>query len=212
MASYEMQESNLPGRDGERVLFPRMKLWGQMDLDEITERICRGSTFAPGEVKGLVQALAEEIACGMAGGRSVKVDGIGVFTPALGLREGFGRETGEEGERRRNARSICVDRIHFRADKELLRQTARQCTLERSDWKFRKSSTRYTPRERLGLAQEYLQSHPFLTVAAYAGLTGLLHNAASKELRRWADDETSGIVRSGRGAHKVYVRRTATSE
>ena len=179
MASYEMQESNLPGRDGERVLFPRMKLWGQMDLDEIAERICRGSTFAPGEVKGLVQALAEEIACGMAGGR---------------------------------ARSICVDRIHFRADKELLRQTARQCTLERSDWKFRKSSARYTPRERLGLAQEYLQSHPFLTVAAYAGLTGLLHNAASKELRRWADDETSGIVRSGRGAHKVYVRRTATSE
>ena len=159
MASYEMQELNLPGQEGGRVLFPRMKLCGQMDLDEITRRICSGSTFTPGDVKGLVMALSREIADGMAEGRSVKVDGIGVFTPGLGLRKGFERETGREGERRRNARSICVDRIHFRADKELLRETDRNCYLERSDWKFRKSSTRYTPEERLGLAREF--SHRF---------------------------------------------------
>lgn len=209
MATYEMQESNLPGKDGERVLFPRMRLWGQMDLDEITKNICRASTFTPGDVKGLVQALSEEIARGMAEGRSVKIDGIGVFTPALGLREGFERETGKEGERRRNATSICVSRIHFRADKELLQETARHCRLERSAWKFRKSSTRYTPEERLRLAKEHLETRPYITVADYAALTGLLRNAAAKELRRWAEDKSSGIGSSGRGTHKVYVRRKA---
>ncbi len=212
MASYEMQELNLPGQEGGRVLFPRMKLCGQMDLDEITRRICSGSTFTPGDVKGLVMALSREIADGMAEGRSVKVDGIGVFTPGLGLRKGFERETGREGERRRNARSICVDRIHFRADKELLRETDRNCYLERSDWKFRKSSTRYTPEERLGLAREFLETHSYLTVSDYAALTGLLRNAAAKELRRWAEDETSGIGRSGRGTHRVYVRRVMPAE
>ena len=212
MASYEMQESNLPGKDGERVLFPRMKLWGQMDLDEITQKICRASTFSPGDVKGLIQALAEEIARGMAEGLSVKIDGIGVFTPALGLREGFERETGKAGDRRRNATSICLDRIHFRADKELLQETARHCTLERSAWKFRKSSKRYTPEQRLRLAQEYLSAHPYLTVADYAGLTGLLSEAARKELKHWSEDETSGIGSSGRGSHKVYVRKEVVSE
>ena len=131
MASYEMQELNLPGQEGGRVLFPRMKLCGQMESDEITRRICSGRTFTPGDCKGLSMALSWDIADGMAEGRSVKVDGIGVFTPGLGLRKGFERETGREGERRRNARSICVDRIHFRADKELLRETDRNCYLER---------------------------------------------------------------------------------
>ena len=211
MAMYEMQESNLPGKDGERVLFPRMKLWGQMDLDEITKNICRASTFSPGDVKGLVMALAQEIAHGMAEGRSVKIDGLGVFTPALGLREGFERETGKEGDRRRNATSICLDRIHFRADKELLQETARHCTLERSTWKFHKSSTHLTPEQRLEMAREYLAEHPYLTVANYAALTGLLRNAAAKELKRWAEDQTSGIGSSGRGTHKVYVRKEVVS-
>ena len=209
MATYEMQESNLPGKDGERVLFPRMRLWGQMDLDEITKNICRASTFTPGDVKGMVQALSEEIARGMAEGRSVKIDGIGVFTPALGLREGFERETGKEGERRRNATSICVSRIHFRADKELLQETASHCRLERSTRKFRKSSTRYTPEERLRLAKEYLETRPYLTVANYAALTGLLRDTARKELNNWVEDKSSGIGSSGRGTHKVYVRREA---
>lgn len=207
MAQYEMQESNLPNEEGKRVLFPRMKLWGQTDLDEITRQICRASTFSPGDVKGLVQALAGEIAFAMAEGKSVKIDGIGTFTPSLGLREGFERETGEPDGTRRNAMSIYLKSVHFRADKALLEQTARHCDLKRATWKFRKSSTRYTPEQRLALAQQYLESHPTLTVADYARLTGLLHNAAARELRRWREDETSGIDTQGRGTHKVYVKK-----
>ena len=69
-----------------------------------------------------------------------------------------------------------------------------------------------TPEERLGLAREFLETHSYLTVSDYAALTGLLRNAAAKELRRWAEDETSGIGRSGRGTHRVYVRRVVPAE
>ena len=143
----------------------------------------------------------------MGEGRSVKIDGLGIFTPTLGLREGFERESGEPDEQRRNAMSICISGVRFKPDKTLLRETAGQCTLERTSWKFRKSSQRYTPQERLKLAQDYLAEHSFMTVADYERLTGLLHTAAACELRMWRETEGSGISCHGRGSHRVYVAR-----
>ena len=211
MASYEMQESNLPNQEGKRILFPRMKLWGQANLENIIEKICEASSFTSGDVKGIVQALAEEIAYEMASGRSVKIEGIGVFPPALGLRKGVEREMGEAGSTKRNATNIQIDNVHFKADKELLRRTNAHCTLERSTRKFCKSSTQYTPEERLALAKQYLETHPFLTVTDYCQLTGLLRDTAAKELRHWKAEATSGIGSEGIGTHKVYVLRKSTS-
>ena len=200
-----MQESNLPNKEGKRILFPRMRLQGQADLDDMIQNICHASSFTPGDVKGMVRALAEEIAREMSAGKSVKIDGIGIFSPALGLKKGVERETGEEGATRRNATSIHVSDIHFKADKSLLRQTDSRCTLERSARKFRKSSAKYTPEERLAMAREYLEAHAFLTVAGYCELTGLLRNAAAQELKQWAADPASGITSKGARSHKVYV-------
>ena len=45
MATYEMQEMNLPNDEGKRILYPRMKLAGQDDLEEIARRISRATTF-----------------------------------------------------------------------------------------------------------------------------------------------------------------------
>lgn len=212
MASYEMQESNLPNQEGKRILFPRMKLWGQANLEDIVEKICEASSFTSGDVKGIVRALAEQIAYEMASGRSVKIEGIGVFSPALGLRKGAERETGEAGSARRNATNIQIDNVHFKADKELLRRTNSHCTLERSTRKFSKSSAQYTPEERLALAKRHLETHPFLTVTDYCQLTGLLRDTAAKELRRWKMDAASGIVTKGIGTHKVYVLRKTTGD
>lgn len=97
MAEYNMQELNLPGEDGKRILYPRMKLYGQVDLETITEKIAYASSFTRGDIIGLMQAITDEIAYQMGQGYSVKIDNLGVFTPALGLRQDRERETGEEG-------------------------------------------------------------------------------------------------------------------
>lgn len=207
MATYEMQESNLPNKEDKRVLFPRMRLSGQDTLEDIARMVCRYSTFSPAEVRGVMLALTEEIARSMAEGRSVKIDGLGTFSPVLGLRPGFERETGEANGTRRNATAICVKGVNFRADKSLVRLTAVNCHLERSPQKFRRSSNRYTPEQRLKLAQDYLSTHAFMTVSIYQALTGLLHSSAVRELRRWAAQEDSGIDRQGRGTHRVYVKK-----
>lgn len=207
MATYEMQESNLPNEEGRRILYPRMQLTGQYTLRDMAKKISQGTTYSAGEIIGLVQQLTEEVAAGMAFGLSVKIDGLGIFTPALGLSPGAEPETGEPGAVRRNAQSIEVSGVRFRADKSLVQQTARQCRLERSDRKFRKSSQRYTPPQRLALAQEYLEAHPFLTVGDYALLTGLRQTKAAQELKEWSRQDTSGLRAEGRGTHRVYVRR-----
>ena len=134
MAEYQMQTSNLPNEDGEKILFPRIKIWGQVDLDYLAQRINYASTFTPGDIIGLVKSLTQAIAREMGEGHSVKVDGLGVFTPSLGLREGFERESAEQGGQKRNVSSICVDNINFRADKDFIYETGRRCILDRSKW------------------------------------------------------------------------------
>ena len=46
-----------------------------------------------------------------------------------------------------------------------------------------------------------------MTVSDYANLNGLRHTTASLERRKWAEQPESNIGTSGRGTHKVYVRR-----
>lgn len=207
MAEYEMQESNLPNEEGKRILFPRMVINTQRDLEDIAKAISQTSTFSPGDIKGLIIALADEIAYRMGEGCSVKIDGIGTFTPSLGLRKGIERESNEEGGQKRNSVSIDIDNIDFRADKEFIVKTGMNCTLHRSKKKFQRSSQNFSPDERLQKALKHLETHPFITVLDYCRLTGLLRNAAAQELRRWKADPQSGIDSIGKGSHKVYVRK-----
>lgn len=38
-------------------------------------------------------------------------------------------------------------------------------------------------------------------------MTGLLRNAAALELKRWSEMPDSGIGYTGRGSHKIYIRK-----
>ena len=84
-----MQEMPDLNQTGERRSYPRLILDGQTTTDELAGAIAAATTFGAGEVKGLLGALAERLAVEMRRGKSVKLDGIGTFTAALGLREGF---------------------------------------------------------------------------------------------------------------------------
>jgi len=213
MAEYDMQELTLPNEEGKRVLYPKLLLYGQRDLEYIADKVAYASTFTRGDIRGLVQAIAEEIAYNMAEGYSVKIEGLGIFTPSLGLRKGKEPECGEEGVPRRNAASICLKDINFKADKELVYETARHCTLQRAQYKkCRRSSQMFAPQERLERAKEYLKKNLMMSVADYCRLTGLLKTAAARELKTWAETPDSGIDYKGRGTHKVYVLRPVTTK
>ncbi len=205
MAYYGIQESNLPSSEGKRTVFPRIKLSGQTNLDEIAENISHESTFTPAEIKGIVQSLAKTIAKSMARGNSVKIEGLGIFTPAIGLREDA--EQNSKGEQRYNPTSLCINSVRFKADKALVAETDSMCELERSQEKFKQSSQKHTKDERLAMALAYLSENQFMTIDDYCALTGLLRYTASLELKNFAADSSTGITTSGRSTHKVYVKK-----
>lgn len=207
MAYYVMEEMPDIHKKGERVLYPRFALTDQVSTQTVAKTVAERSSFTTGEVEGVIKEIALEMARQMAQGRSVKIDGIGVFSPSLALRQDKEREEAEGNAPRRNARSIVVGKVNLRVDMDLIRETNMRCDLERAPWKTRRSSQKYTPEQRLQIAVKYLDEHPFLTVTQYQQMTGLLHTTAALELRQWAGQEDSGIGTSGQGSHRVYVRK-----
>ncbi|WP_018666101.1 HU family DNA-binding protein [Bacteroides gallinarum] len=191
---------------GEEITYPQMVMTGQTGTRELAEYISLKCAFPKGVTEGVILELGEALAHEMAMGRSVKIEGIGVFSPALALREDKEREkTGEEATHR-NAQSIAVSNINFRADKELIGETRQKCRLERAHWRPRSSSQKYTPEQRLDIARKFLEENPHLTVRIYCQLTGLLKSTATTELRKWAHTPGSGIGISGYGSHRLYTK------
>lgn len=205
MAYYIMEEMPDLNKTGERVLYPRLAMVSQTSTAQIVREIAECSSFTEGDVEGLLKQLSVEVGRQLAKGCSVKLDGIGVFTPALALREGKEREEVGEDAQHRNAQSIVVGNVNFRVDKSLLWSVNERCTLERAPWKTRRSSQKYTLEQRKTLAVDYLKENPFLTVADYRQLTGLLNTTAANELRQWAAQPDSEIGIAGRGTHRMYV-------
>lgn len=207
MAYYIMEEMPDMQNTGRRITYPKFARIESVSTKELAQRIGDVSGFSAGDIEGVLLQTAVELANLMANGCSVKIDGIGTFTPSLALRKGKEREDAEEGSKHRNAQSIVVGSVNFRVDKTMIRNINMRCRLERSPWKRQRSSQKFTPEERLALAVNYLNEHPFLTIREYRKLTGLLQTSATNELRQWAELPDSGIGIAGRGAHRVYVKK-----
>lgn len=207
MPKYIMEEMPDIHGTGERILYPRLAMVEQMSTEDFVREVASSSGFNIGNVEGVITQISIELAHQMAQGKSVKLDGVGTFTPSLALYEDKEREKAGEGETHRNARSIVVGNVNFRVDKVLVRRINGRCELERAPWKAQRSSQKYTPEQRLALAVKYLNQHPYLTVYEYRKLTGLLRTTATEELQRWAKLPDSGIGINGRGTHRVYIKK-----
>lgn len=199
---FNMRKMN-PLNGEETVLYPQMFGCGVFETDELAEQLSERCSLTPGDVKAALSGLADMMAERMAAGYSVRLDGIGVFTASLGLAEGKEREQ-TEGTKR-NAASIRVRGVNFRADRRLVSRTDANCRPERTTRRFATSSTRFSPQERLQLAIDYVAAHGRLRLDDYVRLTGLTRSTASRELCRFAADATSGLQASGRGPVKCYV-------
>ncbi|WP_304296969.1 HU family DNA-binding protein [Porphyromonas gulae] len=205
MAKFVMREMPDMQGTGKRTMYPKMISRGTMGPDEIAELISSQSTFSPGEVKGLVVALARTIAYGVASGYTVKIEEIGSFSASLALRKGVESEEAESGTRR-NAASVTIGGVNFRPDKALIREARTRTHLERTTVR-RPRRPDLTREERLSLALRHIEGHSLLRVADYCSLTGLGRTAAAEELR--AFDREGRIGSTGHGTHKVYIRNKA---
>ena len=206
MAKYIKQEMpNLNGTEEPQVYY-RLKTSRNIDTKEFAKHISRnGSVTDRAEIEGAIMRIADGLAELLGNGYSVTIDGIGTFKAGLGLKEDKEMDTFDGNETKRNARSLQLTHIRYRADKRLVKEANCRCKLER-DGESRLHQSPYTKEERLKLALNFLEKRGAMRVADYVDMTGLSRSVATKELIEFRRDSTSGISFIGRGNNKVYVK------
>ena len=206
MAQYIKKEMADMRQMGVKQVCYKLKSNGTVGLEDLARRCARGTTFAEGEVKGIVLTLVEEMTDSMARGMSVSIDGLGTLTPKIGLREEAESEVLDGEGPKRNARSLHVTGVSFRVDKGLVRTLDSKCRLEKGAVsRIRRS--KYTEEQRLEKARAFLREHTVMRLGDYYRLVGLSRTAASLELRKWERDVATGITSEGSYSAKVYVLR-----
>lgn len=192
---------------GER-LYPRLVMNNVKDLSVIADQIEKRTSFTKGDVLGVLTELVSVVKHALADGDSVRIDGLGMLRPVLGLVEkGQRREWTDAADRTTTARNVRLKSVNFLSDKQMLSAVEREMTLTRIDEREKDEprKTESTLAERVVMARQYLAENGFMRVADYARLTGLSRSSATVELRRLAEEGTNGIASQGSGAGKIYI-------
>lgn len=210
MAKYIYQEKGLKV-NGNTIVQPKFAHIRKVSSDELITHIAHGDTSRKSQLIASLIDFSRELSHMLAEGNSVELEGIGIFTPTLKMKDDkqpFSQtETGEQ--HRSNAQSIEFGTIQFRPSKQLVKECKIRCNrLEHDAYESDSHVTisRTTRQHRIALLKDYLCKHNLITVKEYAELTGLSHTSASRELRIINGFEPPILERKGRGSHVIYVK------
>jgi len=207
MAKYIKQEMPDLRQTGEKKVYYRLKTERNIDSKEFI--LSLHSTFSgmsEADITRVIIATAGHLGKLLGQGYSVTLDGIGTFKATIGLEEEKEPDTLDGTEPKRNAQSLQLKGVNFRADKQLIKTASSNCKLKR-EGTARIHRSPYSKEERLALALKHLEKHGAMKVSDYVNLTGLSQTAARMELKEFRQDPNSGINFIGRGSAKVYVKK-----
>ena len=194
-------------KTGEKKIYYRLKTERNIDSDEFIHSLSKSfNGVSEGDVIRVLIATANHLGELLGKGYSVSLKDIGTFKATIGLEKGKELDTLNDNETKRNAQSLELKGVNYRADKELIKKAKQNCKLER-EGTHRLYRSPYTKEQRLNLALAYLEKHGAMKVTDYVELTGLSRTAATLELQEFRRDMTSGIDFIGRGSAKVYIKR-----
>lgn len=206
MAKYIKQEIADMRGTGETKAYYRMKTIRNIGMKEFIEIMTRYGGLTEGIAIAALTQASDTLAELMGMGYTVSIDGFGTFKATVGLKRFKEMDTIDGDEAKRNAQSLCVDGVNFKADKKLVKQVSIKCKLERSHVsRLRKSP--YSREERVALAMKFIEENGFMRLTDYVQLTRLSRSTACRELMELCADKSSSIDTSGRRTHKVYVKR-----
>ena len=208
MAKYIKQEMTDLNGKGEEKVYYRMKTERNIDFKSFAKELNRYHSIRNRALVENVMTNAMDVLARLLGeGYSVSIDGLGTFKAAIGLKDDKEMDTFDGNESKRNARSLQLTNVNFKADKALIREANNHCKLERAG-ESRLCHSPFSKEERLKMAQEYLEKHGAMKVADYVEMTQLSRTKATLELKEFRHDASTGIDTIGRRSTLVYVKRT----
>ena len=197
---------DLRGGEGTRKFY-QVKNRGTMSWDDVVRHISGHNTgLKEGDIINAMHAVVQCMTEFMLDGYTVDIDGLGRFKLVCGLKYDASEADGSHGSVRHNSQSLEVKRINLSTNRRLLGSINQRCRFERGGESLLRTS-KFSRAERLQLALQYLDSHAYMRVDDYVGLTGLSKSAASVELKAFRHDPDSGIGSTGRRASLLYVRK-----
>lgn len=219
MARYLLQELPDGLADGKKVIYPKMQTYSMHDFDTVLKNMrVYGGSFSEGTMRGVIDALVQTMETWLPLGHTIKIDGLGVFSLSLGFDTSTtsekeivkekGKNDGKEKDVKTKYRHVCIKGINFKPDPELLKNLNFKADFERveADVKTVKKSG-LDRDERIAKAKAFMDKNGYMTLTDYVRATGLSRTSASRELKSFADDPTTGIATRGGHSHKVWVKR-----
>ena len=165
MAKYIKQEMPDIRQTGEKKIYYRLKTENHVDFPHFIKTLHRSNNgISEADAIRVLLSTAEHLAELLGKGHSVTLDGIGTFKATIGLEEDKELDTLDGNETKRNARSLRLKGVNFRADKELVKKARKDCQLQR-EGTARIHRSPYTKEQRLNLALEYLEKHGAMKIA-----------------------------------------------
>lgn len=147
-AKYDFKTSpDIQGEKEQPTLYPQIVVSGTKNLKDLAKDIARRSTVHEGTVVGLLCDLESIIANYLADGYNVKLGELGTFSATLTC-----RKVTDKSEIR--AASVHFDNIKFKPTRKFRKEVRSKGKLERAEYGFRTSSTRYSAEERFVTADK----------------------------------------------------------
>lgn len=205
MAKYIKQEMPDMAGTGEKKVYYRIKTYRNIGMEEFIKKMTYHGNISRGTAISALTQAVETLGELIGSGYSVSIDGLGTFKATIGLCRNKEMDCLDGNTPKHNAKSLCLNGINYRADKELIKRAERYCKLERSHVSRLHKST-FTKEERLARALQFIDERGYMRIDDYVSLTGLSRTTACNELIELRRDPNNGITTEGRGPATVYVR------
>lgn len=190
---------------GERKVYPAVQHGVTIPHDTIVSLMSDVTQLSRTTIESVFLELAEVLSMYLVNGHAVKINRLGTFDVALGMKEGVKAERVKPEGERYNTEGVQVKGINFLPDADWLRRLREDVSFERVGTETIAKVTT-TVEERRQKALAYIEANGYLTVRAYAWETGLSRTRANQELNAFCADPVSGIKSRGVRSHKVYVK------
>jgi len=181
-----------PANDGKKQpMHPRVVPYGTVRIKNLVDQVEKRSGLSSGDVKGVLQTLADVIADKLEDGYIVELEGFGFFSLSL-----ESRPVMEKRELR--SESVHFRNVNFRCGK-YLKNKLKTMRLERMP---EPKGTLPPFGERVHRLTRYFETHSFITCGDYRNLTGCSKYRALQDLNKLIDE--GKLEKHGYKSTRVY--------
>ena len=139
-------------------------------------------------------------------GYTVKLDDIGTFSLSLEFDDKKPVEMTDNDDKMLY-RNVTVKDVNYKSSPQLIKHLKSQTVLERDmGGVSRLYKNKYTLKERIKHAANWIDKHGVITLQEYATLNNLSRTSASGELKKLSQGDEAPFESKGKGSHKVWVK------